>query len=124
VKRGDRGQSTVEFALVLPIIFVVLLGVVQAGVTIYAQIAVTHTAREVARALAVDPTADPAAIAAGATTLRPDHVEVDVSFAPSPAGTRQVVIVVVHYVVPAFAGVTSVAGEFTVSARASMLVES
>ena len=53
--RRERGQATVEFALVIPLVLVTLLGVVQVGLVAYAQLEVTHRAREAARVLAVDP---------------------------------------------------------------------
>jgi Flp pilus assembly protein TadG len=59
VTSADRGQSTVELALVLPFVMLVLLGVVQVGGLVRDQILVVHAAREAARAGAV--TTDPAA---------------------------------------------------------------
>ena len=119
----ERGQSTVEFVLVLPVVFVVVLALVQVGVVVHAQIGVTHTAREVARVLAVDPAADPHAAAVAAGLLQPEGVRVDVSFAPSGAAGRQFVVVEVHYVVPAVSRIAAAAGEIVVSAKAAMLVE-
>ena len=52
-RRGQDGQATVEFALVLPLLGLVLLAVVQIGVVVDAQIRTTHAAREGARAAAV-----------------------------------------------------------------------
>ncbi len=52
--KGERGQATVEFALCLPVIFAVLLGLVQAGVVVRDQIRLTHAAREAVREAAVD----------------------------------------------------------------------
>lgn len=51
--RGDQGQSTVEFALVLPLVVLVILLVVQAGFVARDQLLVSHAAREAARAAAV-----------------------------------------------------------------------
>ena len=63
---GERGQATVEAALVLPLITLLLLGVVQIGLLVRSEVLVTHAAREAARAAAVD--ADPQAAARAATT--------------------------------------------------------
>lgn len=49
----DRGQSTVELALGLPAVVLVVLAVVQVGVIVHHQVLVTHVAREAARAAAV-----------------------------------------------------------------------
>ncbi len=53
--RGDEGQSTVELALVLPLVCLLLLLVVQVGLIVHSQLVVGHAAREGARAAAVDP---------------------------------------------------------------------
>lgn len=53
----DRGQSTVEFALVLPLILLLLLGLLQAGLMLRDQLVVAGAAREGAREAAVS--ADP-----------------------------------------------------------------
>jgi hypothetical protein len=51
---GDHGQSTVEFALILPLVVLVVLFIVQAGFVVRDQVLVSHAAREGARAAAVD----------------------------------------------------------------------
>lgn len=50
---GDQGQSTVEFALILPLVVIVVLFIVQAGFVVRDQVLVSHAAREAARAAAV-----------------------------------------------------------------------
>lgn len=52
----DRGQSTVEFALILPLVALVVLCVVQAGFVVRDQLLVSHAAREAARAASVSET--------------------------------------------------------------------
>ncbi len=52
-RRGDQGQSTVEFALVLPLVVLVVLFIVQAGLVVRDQLLVSHAAREAARAASV-----------------------------------------------------------------------
>lgn len=54
--RRDRGASLVEFALVLPLILMIVLGLVSAGVAYNLKIALTHAAREAARYAAILPT--------------------------------------------------------------------
>ena len=53
-----RGQALVEFAIVLPILALLLLGIIQFAFIFAAQIGVTNAAREAARIAAVSPTAD------------------------------------------------------------------
>jgi Flp pilus assembly pilin Flp len=52
----ERGASLVEFALVLPFIMMVVLGLVSAGVGYNLKITLTHAAREAARYAAILPT--------------------------------------------------------------------
>ena len=54
----QRGQATVEFALVLPFVFVLLLLIVQLGFVMRDYVRVAHAAREAARAASVDPSDD------------------------------------------------------------------
>ncbi len=48
-RAGERGQSTVEFALALPILIFVLVGFVDVARTFHAYVTVNHAAREAAR---------------------------------------------------------------------------
>jgi Flp pilus assembly protein TadG len=76
----DRGQATVEFALVLPVLVLALLAIVQVALVVRDQVAVVHAAREAARAASVDP--DPGAAArAGHRTL--DGADVHVGARPA-----------------------------------------
>lgn len=54
--RHQRGQATVELALVVPVVVVLVLMVVQVGQLVRDRVVVVHTAREVARAAAVSST--------------------------------------------------------------------
>lgn len=79
--RGDRGQSTVELALALPLVTLVLLLVVQVGLVVRDQVLVTGAAREAARTAAVVGPDDRSAIeraAARAGSLAPDRLHVEV----------------------------------------------
>ena len=52
--RDQRGQAAVEFALVVPIIVLLLLGVIQIGVAFHDYITLTDAARAGARKAVVD----------------------------------------------------------------------
>lgn len=67
--RGEQGQSTVEFVLVLPLILFLVLGLLQVGVLVRDQIMVLGAAREGVREAIVTP--DRAAIAAAAGNAAP-----------------------------------------------------
>lgn len=77
---GDTGQSTVELALALPLVCLMLLGVLQVALVVRSQLAVQAAARNGARAAAAAATPDAAAAAAHASTsIRPLEVDVAVS---------------------------------------------
>jgi Flp pilus assembly protein TadG len=66
----QRGQSTVEFALVLPFVFLLLLALLQAGLMLRDHIVVAGAAREAAREAAVS--AELQRIEAAARRAAPD----------------------------------------------------
>ena len=51
--RDQAGQSTVEFALMVPFLALMLLTVVQVGLLVRTRVLVTHAAREAVRSAAV-----------------------------------------------------------------------
>lgn len=71
----QRGSASVEFALVLPVVVTILLGVAQVGVTVGEVLALHHAAREGARVYAI--TAD--ASAASASARRAGNLGPDVT---------------------------------------------
>jgi Flp pilus assembly protein TadG len=90
----DRGQSTVEFALILPLVALVVLCVVQAGLVVRDQLLVSHAAREAARAAAVsDNDRAGAALRAArqAGPLQSDRLSGTVSTADSGRSVRVVI---------------------------------
>lgn len=52
---GERGSAVVEFALVLPLVLVLLLGIVEVAVVARSEIQLIHAAREGAREAAASP---------------------------------------------------------------------
>lgn len=73
-RRSDRGASAVEFALVAPVLILVILGIIEMSLLFNRQISVTSAAREAAREMAVTGStslAQTRAIAA-APSLNPD----------------------------------------------------
>jgi Flp pilus assembly protein TadG len=120
--RGERGQATVEAALVLPLVVLLLLAVIQVGLLVRAEVLVTHAAREAARAAAVDPDPGAAANAAAlATTLGPDRLTVHVHGRGGPGSRVQVDV---EYRAPTDVPlVGGLLGDITLHASATMRVE-
>lgn len=52
-KNNENGQTLVEFALILPILLLLVMGIIQFGIIFSAQIGITNAAREGARVAAV-----------------------------------------------------------------------
>lgn len=85
VGRSFRGQTLVEFALVLPLLVLILVGIFDFGRAIYAFNTVNNAAREGARLAIVDQTmADIQDVASGAAAaLGIDPADVTVDFRTS-----------------------------------------
>jgi Flp pilus assembly protein TadG len=118
--RPDAGQAAVELALALPLVFVVILGVVQVLLVARDQIAVVHAAREGARAAAVaaDPGGEGTAAATAAAGLDAGRLSVAV------ADGGETVTVVVRYAVPTDVPlVGALVGDVTVTGTATMRSE-
>ena len=75
---GERGQASVELALCLPVVGLLLLVVVQAGLLVVDQVAVVQGAREGARRSSVDPDPAGARRAALGGRLHPGRTEIRV----------------------------------------------
>lgn len=94
----DEGQSSVELALVLPLVVTVLLAVVQVALIGRDEVLVVHAAREAARAAAVDASPGAARRAAvGAAALKADRLSTETSHR---GGSPDTVTVVVRYRAP------------------------
>ena len=52
--KNEKGASAVEFALILPILIMLVFGIVEFGIAFNNYITITHAAREGARIAAVD----------------------------------------------------------------------
>lgn len=124
MRRGkeDGGQASVELALVLPLVVMLLLAVVQLGLLVRDQILVVHAAREAAREAAVDPAADAPRRAALASSALVDSRMSVTATGGGAAGSR--VRVEVAYRVPtAVPLLGSALGDLTLRASATMRVE-
>lgn len=107
-RRNERGAVAVEFALVLPILVILVLGIVEFGRAYNAQIAVTHAAREAARTMAVqdDPAAARGAAINAAPSLNPALTDAQVTVSPADCTAGATATVNIQY------NVTFVSGWF------------
>jgi Flp pilus assembly protein TadG len=119
-RREDGGQATVELALVLPLVCLLLLVLVQVGLVVHAHLVVVHAAREGARAAAVDP--HPAAAHLAVVRGAPLAVE-QVQVSTSDAGGDMVTVEVRYRYSTDVPLVGALVGDIDLSARATMRKE-
>jgi Flp pilus assembly protein TadG len=119
--RSQAGQSTVEFAVVLPVLVLAVLVLVQGGLVVRDQLLVQHAAREGARAAAVSESVADVQDAAGRAGPL-DRTRLTVTRSARQQG--QPVRVTVRY---RFRGAVPVVGRlmdrFTLSASVTMRAE-
>ncbi|NVM99294.1 TadE/TadG family type IV pilus assembly protein [Arthrobacter sp. SDTb3-6] len=87
VKEGSQnGAATVEFALVVPILLAIILGIIQFGYVFFMQISMTQAARAAVRSMVVenDPTSAKNIAVANVVGLSTDEVSIPAS-CPNPA---------------------------------------
>lgn len=117
---SESGAATVELALLLPLLVVILVGVTELAVAARTQLELMNAAREGSRVAAVNP--EPADAVAAAETALGDvaaNARIGVS-RPNVVGEPAVVTVAVqHRIVPIFFGGASV----ELRAKAAMRVE-
>jgi Flp pilus assembly protein TadG len=99
-QRTERGAAAVEFALVLPILLVLLFGIVEFGRAFQVRATLEAAAREGARVMAVqnDPAAARAAVQDASTSLDPGVTDDQIAISPdscdtATAGTNAVITV-------------------------------
>jgi hypothetical protein len=76
MSRAERGQSTVELALCIPLLAFLAAVLVQIGIVVSMQTRLWHAAREAARVAVVDP--DEAAVAAAARSTGLSGIEMSI----------------------------------------------
>ena len=91
----DRGAAAVEFALLLPVLLLLVFGIIDFGRALNAQITLTQAAREGARIAALGESNVVSGTQAAATGLSP--VAVTVTACPAGAGTGVNAVVKASY---------------------------
>lgn len=103
-RRGERGQAVVEFAVVLPLLVLLLLGIMEFGRVIHSLLTIQNAAREGAR-LGITPDTTDAEIEARVRQLAdslegsadPARLRVEVAPAPAERTAGQNLTVTVRY---------------------------
>ena len=83
--RRERGASAVEFAFIVPLLIVLVLGIAEFGHAFQVQGTLSAAAREGVRVMALqnDPVAARAAVRDAATTLDPAIADAQISISPA-----------------------------------------
>jgi Flp pilus assembly protein TadG len=102
----ERGATAVEFALVLPVLLLMVLGMLEFSRAYNAQISLSGAAREGAREMAIHGDADDAIAAAIAAspTVNPAVTAAQITIAPATCSPGQQVEFEINYTLPLMTG--------------------
>lgn len=129
-KATERGAVAVEFALLTPVLIMLLLGIMEFGRAYNVQVTLTNAAREGVRNMAINNSRSAAVSAtrSAADTLNPKLADSDIVFsfrnipetapAPTTCSVGRQVTVTVNY---SLTTMTGVAGPFAMSGTGAML---
>jgi Flp pilus assembly protein TadG len=87
--RSERGAAAVEFALIVPLLIVLVLGIAEFGRAFQVQGTLSAAAREGVRVMALqnDPAAARTAVRNAATSLKPAITDAEIAISPSTCPT-------------------------------------
>ena len=119
-ERSERGAVAVEFAILLPLLLMLVLGTIEFGRAYNAQITLTNAARDGVRVMAIanDPTAAKTAAknaASGVSTAIPTS---DVALSTETCSTGAQVTLTIKY---NLSTITGIAGPFPMTGKGVML---
>ena len=108
--RDERGASAVEFALILPLLVLLVLGIVEFGRGFQVSGTLSAAAREGVRVMALqnDPAAARAAVRSAASSLDPAITNAQITITPAtcPTGVGTTTVrLTIHYVQPFVTGI-------------------
>ena len=106
---GERGASAVEFALIVPLLLALVVGIVEFGHAFQVQGQLSAAAREGVRAMALqnDPAAARAAVRNATATFDPAVTDAEIVITPSvcpPVGGSTTVRLTIDYDMPFLTG--------------------
>lgn len=119
-EHSERGAAAVEFAIVLPVLLALLLGIMEFGRAYNTQISLTNAAREGVRVMAIsnDPADAKAATKNAAVSLTPPLVDSNISFSrPACIPTQQMTVTISY----TLSTITGFAGPFALTSKGVML---
>lgn len=122
---SERGAAAVEFAILLPVLVMLVMGIIEFGRAYNAQISLTHAARESVRVMAIsnNPTSAKAAAVNAAVSLRPALKTTEVGITTTNTASTALcaagatATVTLNY---SLSTMTGIAGPFTLTAKGVM----
>ncbi|PNH81142.1 TadE/TadG family type IV pilus assembly protein [Arthrobacter sp. AFG20] len=113
--RNERGAVAVEFALIAPVLLLLLIGMVEFGRIYNAQLQLTAAARESVRVMAIQKQVDTAtgAAVAAAPHLSPALTAANVQVSPTSCAAASDVTVTITYSVDLLSGLFADAVQLT-----------
>lgn len=119
-RQNERGSAAVEFALVLPVLLLLVMGIIEFGHAYNAQLTVTQAAREGVRVMAIsnDPATARAATKNAATSLYPALSDANVAISPAACTPGAKATVTITY---PLATITGIVGPISLTGKGVML---
>ncbi|WP_024367158.1 TadE/TadG family type IV pilus assembly protein [Arthrobacter sp. TB 26] len=119
-KTSERGAVAVEFALLAPVLVMMLLGIMEFGRAYNTQITLSSAAREGVRVMAINNNAAAARTAAksSAPALKPVLADTNITITPATCTTGAQVTLKITY---SLSTMTGIAGPFAMEGKGVML---
>ena len=116
----ELGAVAVEFALLAPVLVMLLLGITEFGRAYNAQVTLSSAAREGVRVMAIGNSASAARTAAknSATALKPGLSDTNITISPATCTAGTQVTLKITY---SLSTMTGIAGPFTMEGKGVML---
>lgn len=119
-KESERGAAAVEFAILLPLLLMLVLGTIEFGRAYNAQITLTNAARDGVRVMAIanDPTGAKTAARNAAAAVSSTIPDSSITISPATCSTDKQVTVTISY---NLSTITGIAGPFPMTGKGVML---
>lgn len=119
-KSTERGAVAVEFALLAPVLIMILLGIIEFGRAYNVQVTLTNAAREGVRSMAINNSQTAARTAAknAAAHLSPTLADSNIAFSATGCSVGSQITVTINY---SLATMTGIAGPFSMIGTGTML---
>ena len=117
---SERGAAAVEFALLLPLLLMLVLGTIEFGRAYNAQITLTNAARDGVRVMAIanDPAGAKTAAKNAAASVSTTIPATDITLSTNACSTGAQVTLTINY---KLSTITGIAGPFSMTGKGVML---